>query len=550
MKLVSKQEMKEIEKEADASGLSFVQMMENAGNNLAHKIIELFHYENEDEEEEIQVLGLVGPGNNGGDTLTALIRLAEKGWTVRAYLVDRKSENDLLLEKLKNVKGEVYNASEDINFQQLSAFIHTTDMILDGILGTGIRLPLDEIMDQVLSKVNEVIATVEEIPLVIAIDCPSGVNCDTGETSKHSIPADITITMAAVKQGLLKLPAYDFVGELIVIGIGDLSTLSHWQEIKNEVADEELISTFLPARDSGSHKGSFGTAIITAGSLNYTGAALLAGKAAARIGTGLVTMAIPATLHSAISGHFPEATWILLPHELGVLSEHAADVLLEEIGKASVMLLGPGLGVEETTRAFLLKLLTKETGEKTSDKKIGFIKGESSKKTEPEHKGLPPLVLDADGLKLLAKIDKWNLLLPITTILTPHPGEMSILTSLSVEEIQSNRLEIARQYSIKWGHVLVLKGAFTIIASPDGRTTTIPVATSALAHAGTGDVLAGIITGLRAQGIDAYEAAIAGTWIHAQAGIMAAEFLSTPTAVLAGDILDCVPDVLGEFYQS
>ncbi len=159
---------------------------------------------------------------------------------------------------------------------------------------------------------------------------------------------------------------------------------------------------------------------------------------------------------------------------------------------------------------------------------------------------LPPIVFDADGLKLLAKIPEWSKLLPSGTILTPHPGEMAVLTGLSVDEIQKDRLEIAKKFASQWGHVVVLKGAFTVIATPDKKTFTIPVATPALARAGSGDVLAGIIVGLRAQGMDEFNAAVAGAWIHAQAGLIAEDIEGTATSVMAGDVLECIAEVLSE----
>jgi NAD(P)H-hydrate epimerase len=176
---------------------------------------------------------------------------------------------------------------------------------------------------------------------------------------------------------------------------------------------------------------------------------------------------------------------------------------------------------------------------------MGFVQAGAGKPaTKPV--SLPSLIIDADGLKLLAKLPDWSKLLPAPAILTPHPGEMSVLTGLAIDEIQKDRLIIARKFAEKWGHIVVLKGAFTIIASPDGRTTTIPVATPALARAGTGDVLAGLITGLRAQGVDAYDAARAGAWIHAQAGLTAAGFQGSMAAVMAGDVLEAIPDVIAD----
>jgi ADP-dependent NAD(P)H-hydrate dehydratase / NAD(P)H-hydrate epimerase len=350
--------------------------------------------------------------------------------------------------------------------------------------------------------------------------------------------------MAAIKQGLLKLPAYDLIGELRVVEIGRLDDLNSWQAIKNEVADEEMALSLLPLRPTDAHKGTFGTALIAAGSINYTGAAYLAGQAAYRIGAGLVTLAVPASLHAALAGQFPEATWVLLPHEMGVISAAAADVLKKNLERATALLIGPGLGLEDTTRDFIANILSKAE-DKPVHGRMGFVQADTGKPT-PKPVTLPPLVIDADGLKLLAKLPDWPKLLPAPAILTPHPGEMSVLTGLATDEIQKDRLSIARKFAQEWGHVVVLKGAFTVIAAPDGRTTTIPVATPALARAGTGDVLAGLITGLRAQGVDAYEAARAAAWIHAQAGVTAARFKGSLAAVMAGDVLEAIPDVIAD----
>jgi NAD(P)H-hydrate epimerase len=200
--------------------------------------------------------------------------------------------------------------------------------------------------------------------------------------------------------------------------------------------------------------------------------------------------------------------------------------------------------MEDTTKDFIAKLLN-STEDKPVHGRMGFVQADAGK---PASKpvALPPLIFDADGLKLLAKLPDWPKLLPAPAILTPHPGEMAVLTGLTTDEIQKDRLVIARKFAQEWGHVVVLKGAFTVVASPDGRTTTIPLATPALARAGTGDVLAGLITGLRAQGVEAYDAARAGAWIHAQAGLTAAEDLGSLAAVMAGDVLEAIPDVIAD----
>ena len=538
MKLVTVSEMIAIEKEADAGSLSYAEMMENAGSGLADVVLELFG-----EDEELEAFGLVGPGNNGGDTLVALEHLSNNGWKTRAYLIKRKA--DELVKRLEAAGGEILSAEKDDKFDALATFVETSDVLLDGILGTGIKLPLKADVAKLLVAVNHVLDMMEQPPFVIAVDCPSGVDNDTGEAADECIPADLTVTMAAVKQGLLKLPAFEYVGDMHVVDIGLPDDLSALKTVNTEVADERLVSGLLPERPMDSHKGTFGTALIAAGSASYTGAALLSGKAAYRVGAGLVTMAVPSMLHSTLAGQFPEATWSLLPHERGFIGREAVKPLVKNFERATAFLIGPGLGMEDTTQDFLKDLLAVEASPKKATNRIGFLQEQETEK-EDDIAEPPPMVVDADGLKLLAKIDDWHKSLPAPAVLTPHPGEMSVLTGLSIDEIQSDRVGSATKYAKIWGHVVVLKGAFTVIAAPDGRTTVIPVASPALAHAGTGDVLAGLIVGLRAQGLDAYEAAVAGAWIHAQAGLVAAEALGSTASVLAGDVLEAVPDVMSD----
>ncbi|HUH97597.1 MAG TPA: NAD(P)H-hydrate dehydratase [Anaerolineales bacterium] len=538
MKLVTVSQMKAIEIEADSGGLSYDQMMENAGQGLAEVIQDL-----PIGEDDREVFGLVGAGNNGGDTLVALSRLAADGWRARAYLINRK--NDGLVKRLKEAGGKILSMDDDHGFEGLAEFVQTAAVLLDGVLGTGTKLPLKEGVADVLAHAGASLEQADERPFVVAVDCPSGVDCDTGEAADECIPADLTVTMAAVKQGLLRLPAYQMVGELQVVDIGLRDDLRSVAALRSEVAEAEMVAGLLPERPLDSHKGTFGTALIVAGSVNYTGAALLSGQAAYRAGAGLVTLAVPAPLHAALSGQFPEATWLLLPHEIGVVSAGAAEVIVKNLDRASAMLIGPGFGMENTTKEFIENLLSGASVPKKAGGRIGFVHGEEQAKESASLK-LPPLVFDADGLKLLASIKDWHTLLPGPAILTPHPGEMSVLTGLSKEEIQQDRFGVASRFAKEWKHVVVLKGAFTLVASPDGRVTVIPVASPALARAGTGDVLAGLIVGLRAQGLEAFEAAVAGAWIHAQAGLYAADDLGTAASVLASDVLNSVADVLSD----
>jgi NAD(P)H-hydrate epimerase len=244
-------------------------------------------------------------------------------------------------------------------------------------------------------------------------------------------------------------------------------------------------------------------------------------------------------LHAPLAGRFAEATWVLLPEEEGAISEYAAEVLWENLGRATALLIGPGFGLKAPTGKFISRLLK---GERTTRPEMGLIP--SARSMPQAERSLPPLVFDADGLKLLAQLPEWFRLIPAPAVLTPHPGEMSVLSGLNTKEIQANRLEVAERYAREWGHVVVLKGAFTVVAAPDGQTAVIPVASPALARAGSGDVLAGLIVGLRAQGVDAFPAAVAGAWIHAQAGLSAARSLGSTASVLAGDILKEVIEVM------
>jgi NAD(P)H-hydrate epimerase len=529
--------MQAVEREADQTGLTYELMMENAGTGLAELIIEKYG-----KQPDRSALGLVGSGNNGGDTLVALAILAKTGWKSSAYLVRPRPENDPLINRLRDAGGQIRLVEQDADMEILSKWIGEHAVIIDGILGTGIRLPLRGTVAAVLAKTSQVLSNLPAPARVVAVDCPSGVDCDSGEAAPECLEADLTVTMAAVKEGLMKFPANNYLGELRIANIGNLDdpNIPTWQAIRKSVADADMIRSILPARPRTAHKGSFGTAMIAAGSVNFTGAALLAGKAAYRVGAGLVTLAIPEPLHAVLAGVFPEATWLLLPDETGVIAAGAAEVLLKNLERVTALLVGPGFGLEETTRHFVARLFgaNQASGKGT----IGFVKpGMTFRQPDLQ---IPPVVIDADGLKLLARLPDWAHILPSLTILTPHPGEMSIMSGLSVNEIQADRIGVAVRFAQEWGHVIVLKGANTVIAGPDGDLALVPVATPALARAGTGDVLAGLITGLRAQGVQAFQAAMAGAWIHAQCGLMAAQTLGASAAVLAGDLLDQIAPVL------
>ncbi len=533
MKLVTVAEMKKIEDEANAKGYSYDLMMETAGKGVGKKIDQY-----PADFPTKTALALVGSGNNGGDALVSLAFLAEHGWIVSGYLA-KERKHDVLVQRVIECGGKILSVNEDQDLSKLSALLDAADVLIDGLLGTGFKPPMKEPFLSILEKVNDHAVTYQ----VFAVDCPSGIDCDTGEADDACLKADVTICMQAIKIGLLSFPAYQYVGVLDVVDLGLPEDLHADKEIKREVATSECVRRLLPKRPLQAHKGTFGTAMIAAGSINYTGAALLAGKAAYRIGAGLVQMAVPGPLYSVLAGIFPEAIWLLLPHDLGVIKADGAEVIQKNINKISALLLGPGWGVEETTKEFLEKILTGSSSGQRKKSGIGFVMMDAEENVS-RSVNLPPLVIDADGLKLLQKIENWDKKLPKNSVITPHPGEMSVLCGLQVQEIQNDRLQVSKKYAQIWNQILVLKGAMTIVSAPDGRQTVIPVAHPALARAGTGDVLAGIITGLLAQGIDAYDAAVAGVWIHAQAGLVASEKIGHPAAVMASDVMEGIPKVL------
>lgn len=545
MKLVTVEEMQAVEREADMNGLSYAEMMENAGIGLAEEVLSAYA-----DLMEGGILGLVGSGNNGGDTLVALAEMAEKGWNALAYIVKSREKKDPLVDRLESKGGSIIDISQDPDLKLLKSAIKDHSVLMDGVLGTGIKLPLRGEVANALGFTKKILEQVRVRPKIVAVDCPSGIDCDTGHVADESLKADLTVTMAAVKRGLLEFPANNYIGELKLVGIGlkkNDKRSKNWQGIKRIVVDREWVKDKLPPRPRDAHKGTFGTALIVAGSINYTGAALLAGKAAYRAGVGLVTLAVPSPLYGALAGQFLEGTWLLLPHELGVIVEGAAEVILDNLGRSTAMLIGPGFGLEDQTYHFMEKLISGSTISPKGG--IGFVKDTGRKETTARQE-LPPIVIDADGLKLLARVADWPEKFYQPVILTPHPGEMSALTDLDVANIQSDRIGVAERYADEWQQVIALKGANTVIAEPGGRTAVIPVANPALARAGSGDVLAGIIVGLRAQGVEAFEAAVCGSWIHAQSGLQAAASLKNFTSVVAGDLLPAVIEVISDLESS
>lgn len=563
VKVVTVEQMRAIEQATDAAGVSYDQMMQHAGRAVAAVIKMLLG----DDSAGKRVAVLVGPGNNGGDGLVAARILREETQAeVGCYLLKARDADDRVFADARDAGVFIAVAADDQRWRVLKNLVGAADIVVDALLGTGARLPVTGDLQKLLKYAASAMerpaygpddpegwvvwpaAPVKAPalrPVVVAVDCPSGLDCDTGALDLSAIPADYTVTFAAAKYGQLAFPGAAAVGELIVADIGTPPDLAELNAIRVDLATGRGVGGLLPARPRDGHKGTFGRVVMLAGSVNYTGAAALAGEAAYRVGAGLVTMAVARAIYPALSSRLREATWLLLPHDMGVLNADALPVFREEVGEFDALLVGPGLGREEPTAEFIRGLF--EGAQQAKKGAIGFAAPARPESFEasnrPDVHG--PLVIDADGLNLLAEMAEWWKRLPPGAILTPHPGEMARLCGLDRDEIQADRIGVASQKAAEWGCVVVLKGAFTVVAAPDGRVVVIPFATDALATAGTGDVLAGCIAGLLAQHLEPFDAAVAGAYLHGLAARIAAEE-TCARSVIAGDLLDTLPVALDQ----
>jgi len=501
--------MRRIEDRAAAIGLPSAVLMENAGLEIARWTKRLLGGI-----PGRRILVLVGPGNNGGDGLVAARHLHDWGAEVQICMPKPRSESDSNYRLLKARKvSEVDLASEGGSV--LDDLLQSADAVIDAFFGTGKARPLGGTFREVLLKVQEAKQRRSHMQL-ISVDLPSGVNADNGAVDDGCPAADTTITLGYPKPGHFAFPGAAKIGRLIVGDIGIPDDLA--EDIAIEVTTEEQVAKLVPERPLNSHKGTFGRLLVVGGSLNYIGAACLACEGAMRVGTGLVTLATPATLHGIMASKLLEVTYELLAEaRVGVVSPDAADHVAQLASQSQATLLGCGIGRSTPALDFLRKLLPQ--------------------------RNLGALVLDADGLNLLSEIPDWWQTLAADAVLTPHPKEMSRLGGLSVEQIQSNRIGTASEAAARWNKIVVLKGAYTVVAEPGGRTYVNPWANPGLASAGTGDVLAGVIAGLAAQGLPLVEAAVLGVYVHGEAAEIVRQRLGA-TGMIASDLLSTLPVVM------
>ncbi|MBI3915348.1 MAG: NAD(P)H-hydrate dehydratase, partial [Chloroflexi bacterium] len=549
MKLVTSTQMRELEQRADASGNSYAAMMERAGKSVADALCARMDVRAK------KILALIGPGNNGGDGLVCARHLRDAGARITLYVWRRAPRDDDANWRLCVERGiRTVRAEEDKELGGLKELARDCDVIVDALLGTGVARPIEGLLKDLLAVVktkspNHPItfspllprartsltladSNTHPRPYLVAVDLPSGLNPDTGALDPATLAADLTITFAFPKIGQMIFPGAGAVGELIVADIG---IRAEWaEEISVEVASAGEIAAKLPARARESHKGTFGKALICAGSANYVGAAFLAGAAATRAGAGLVTLALPRALVPIVAAALHETTFVALPENRGALAARAARVMLERVADYDAWLIGPGLGRAAETVRFVCALVGARHSPELDSKgrKVGTNRARLHSGIERANASPLPVVIDADALFALAQTPRWwKKIAPDRAILTPHPGEMATLTGLSRDEIQRDRIGIAKKFAAEWKQIVVLKGAHTVVANGDGHATIIPFATPALATAGTGDVLAGVIVAMLAQGLSAYAAAMVGAYVHGLAGKIVEEEIGTAGGV-------------------
>ncbi len=518
MKLVTVAEMQRLEQDC---GVPASQLMENAGLAVAQEAWLMLG-----EVAERRVLVLVGPGNNGGDGLVAARHLKEWGADVICYLLKARERADPVYDAAAALEIPMISASD-----KLAEALGGAELVIDALLGTGRGRPIEGVLADVLDRLKDARGT-RMPPRLIAVDLPTGLDPDTGAVDEHCVAADETVALGFAKVGPHLQPGARYTGRVEVVDIGIPTTMG--ESVQTELLSRKWAQEHLPERPADAHKGTFGSVMVVAGSPSYTGAAYLSCTGSMRVGAGITTLAAGRSIHPVLASKLTETTFELLDDKDGELTAEEAYAVLGALKRGyECLLVGPGLGQSGYVQAFLRGLLPSLTTEPA----------------EGTRRSLKALIIDADGLNNLATIPNWPSMLKVPTVLTPHPGEMARLTGLSVDEVQADRLSIARKYAAEWSTVVLFKGAPTIVAAPDGRARVNTFANPGIATGGTGDVLAGAIAGFVAQGVEPFDAACLALYVSSVAGEMVRQEMGS-AGMLAGDLAQALPramkDLRGE----
>ncbi|GAB4324632.1 MAG: bifunctional ADP-dependent NAD(P)H-hydrate dehydratase/NAD(P)H-hydrate epimerase [Dehalococcoidia bacterium] len=489
MKLVTVDEMRALERAAIEAGTSEAQLMEEAGLAVAQEAWMLLGTL-----EGRRILVLAGPGNNGGDGLVAARHLHDWGADIVVYAPAGRPR-DANLEELEHRGIPVASGERDAERAGVRDLISASDLVVDALLGIGRARPLEP--GNPLTEALEALAEARRgvtPPKVVAVDLPTGLDADTGAVDPHTVTPDITVTFGLPKVGMYQAPGSEYVGQVQVIDIGIPKEAQ--EAVRLELLTARWTRTALPARPESANKGTFGKVLVIGGSARYRGAPAMAAAAAYRAGAGLVTIACPEEIIPSIASAIAEATW--LPQasgEHGELPGTVAGHLRRELPGYEAVVLGPGLSNTEETRALTWALLA----DISADVPNGAV-------------------IDADALNAIATFDDGPERVPANAVLTPHPGEMARLMKTTVADVQERRIEVSREAAARFGCVVVLKGAQTVVADAAGRVRLCPFANPLLASAGTGDILAGMIGAYLAQGLKPFDAGALGVYLHAACG--------------------------------
>ena len=508
MYLVTAKEMQEMDSMTiESFGLPGRVLMENAGKGAA-----CFFCENFSGSGKKKVGVFAGRGNNGGDGFVIARYIAENGFNVTVYLLaekgkvkgDAKANLDLLV-PLNIPVIEIIDKACFLNHK--ASMIHQ-DIWIDAILGTGLQSDIKGFFKIIIEFINSF-----KKP-VFAVDIPSGLNSETGNPCGVSIKADATATFAFAKTGHLLFPGAACTGKLKIIDIGIPSYIVEQVGPQQYLLTRDYIKNFIIKRSVDAHKGDAGHLLVIAGSVGKTGAAALTATSAMRAGAGLVSLAVPDSLNIILEGLVLESMTHILPEsQAGVLDMRSFEKVMELLSNKKCLALGPGLGTNVKTKEFVCRVIS-----------------ESS----------VPVIIDADGLNNLVGNLEILQKINVPVILTPHPGEMARLIGESSNKINQDRIGYARKFAVRYNVYLVLKGARTVIANPDGMVYLNSTGNSGMASGGMGDVLTGIIAGLVTQGYSPEIAAQAGVYLH---GDTADELfdIKGPVGYLASEVMASIP---------